>query len=104
MGSDEHNHTDKAGELHAEIVRLKARELRADQRRMALIYESRGWEASRICEALDLDFATLAQFLAFDGHLVCTECAFSRHPFCDRFYTDATRTAPCECHCRSVAP
>lgn len=101
MGSEEHSQTDEAGELHAEIVRMKARELRADQRRMALIYTSRGWTTDRICHALDIDRDTLAQIRAVDGRLVCTECAFRRHDVCELYYADGVRTVPCECHCRS---
>jgi hypothetical protein len=86
--------------MHAEIVRLKARELRVDQRRMAAIYDARGWSHDRICEALDLAFDTLLRLIAVDGRLACTECAFGRHRDCDSFYTDASRTTACECFCR----
>ncbi len=104
MGSDEPNENDEAGELHAEIVRMKARELRADQRRMASIYDARGWSPARICGSLDIDLDTLARLLAVDGRILCTECAFGRHLFCDLFYADAAQTTSCECYCRSATP
>ncbi|MFJ6652814.1 hypothetical protein ACIQLJ_08475 [Microbacterium sp. NPDC091313] len=100
MGSDNDTEHDEAGELHAVIVRRKARELRSDLRRMAQIYDRRNWADSRICDALDVDLDTLTRLLALDGRLRCTECAFGLHPHCDLIYSDGRDMTPCECFCR----
>lgn len=103
MGSDKPNHNDHAGELHGEIIRVKAQELRTSQRDLALIYHQRGWEPANICRALDVDLDTLERLLAVDGRLRCTECAFARHDSCSHFYSDHINIVRCECYCRSGA-
>jgi DNA-directed RNA polymerase specialized sigma24 family protein len=100
MGSDDLNHDDPAAHIHASIVRDKARDLRADQRRMVEIFDRRGFDIDRIADALDLDLDTVTRLLAADGRLLCTECAFARHHACDHWYGASARLTRCECYCR----
>jgi hypothetical protein len=97
MGTDEPNQNDRAGELHGAIVRQRARELRIDQRRYAILLNGRGWEPAAIARALDVEPHMVRRLLAADGLLLCTECAFDRHDACTRWYSDTERLIACEC-------
>jgi len=101
MGSRQPNQKDPAGEMHAEIVRRKGREYRADQRRLASILHDRKWDEQRISEFLEIDRATVARLLAVNGHRLSTECGFDRHGGCLRDAWDDGRSefAACECDC-----
>ncbi len=102
MGPDEPNQKDDAGEMHAEIIRRRAREHRLAQRRFARILADRGWSISRISEALDTRTETVARLVAPDGHLICTECIFERHDNCliETWHDAAVSFTSCECSCR----
>lgn len=86
----------------AGAIRREARVARRSQARHArLLFDSYGWDPSRIAEALDISADVVAHLLAADGAQRCVQCSFGFHRTCmgELDFGTGDQSVPCECGC-----